>query len=227
MESFEGISKVYIIESPDSDDLFVNRSEGKALSKILPMSGINFDYKLAIDRDMFERAINNIIEEQKKSLNEHHNIFPYMHISAHGEKDGFYLTDNEFITWAQFKEYLNSILKCHEDFLFEYKDSGIKYSPLCLTMSVCEGINALKMCEIEGISPYSILVGPSEPISYSDALIAYSTFYHLYISKDNIFSGIDCVDRMNKAAGLDSIFKFNFGNEFHDVLDLHVKGKSC
>jgi len=202
-------AKVYIIESPSAVNILENVYEGKPLSNILNMSGIQNEHFLVINRKVLASVFEKIIDDAYNSATP---IMPYIHISAHGSDDGFKLADDDLIEWKVFKEYLDTINTSQKLGYFTPTGSSLLCSPITLCMSVCNGINGMKMCNESGISPYAVLIGPTESVHWADALIAFSTFYHLCIFKDK--RGDEVVVQMNDASGLDKIFKFNFGNEF-------------
>lgn len=174
---------VYIIESPSAGDLFHKKSEGEILERTLKMGGIPSEYKIVANANYLNVAITTgLIQylENKKALP------PAVHISAHGNQDGFELTSGELIEWEKLKEILKPINQAL---------SG----NLLLCMSSCEGFSAIKtaMNEEDGL-PFFEVVGPSGEPYWSDSAIAFAAFYH-HLAKGSSIS--DAVQAMRHASG--------------------------
>ncbi|KEI72159.1 hypothetical protein GV64_16775 [Endozoicomonas elysicola] len=142
---------VFIIESLDFDDEKSDRFEGKVLSQILKLNGIASEYYYIRTKQELDEIIDKFDESD----------YRYLHISCHGSPNSLETT----LDSVSFEE-LNTML-----------------SP-CLDkkrvfISACEMVNADLAGALIGDSECFSVIGPSEPVSFSDATIFWSSFYHL------------------------------------------------
>lgn len=56
-------------------------------------------------------------------------------------------------------------------------------SPIQLSMSSCYGLHAILADDSMGRSPFGFVLGHENEISWDDALIAFSVYYHNFVSK--------------------------------------------
>lgn len=82
------------LKSPN--DILRNRTEGKALSASLDLAEIANQYFQVINDECLNHCLE-IICEDINSLKDKDLVAPFIHISAHGNGDGFALTSGEFI----------------------------------------------------------------------------------------------------------------------------------
>lgn len=198
--------RVYIIESPSSEDLRAGRSEGKALYQSLKLADCDVLYKLVESQAEFESAFKFVIEDfydKKGKLS----AMPYIHISAHGDEDGIQLTNEELIDWADFTSLLDNINSAI-GFVLLSSESSHNVSRIVLGFSACKGFNAFKIWNMTNQCPcpYQCVVGPTIDIDWSDSLTAFITFYHLANFKNKSFD--EAVKHMNASAGLIDEFKY-------------------
>ena len=200
---------VHIIESPNPPDVYHKRFEGDALQKILSLDSIHSSHRLTVNKEAFEAAFKvGLIEEIKK----YNNCFPVIHISAHGNPDGIKLTSDEIITWIDLKNILLPINKALQE---------SAHSPVfLLCMSSCEGFHAFEIfMDDDKYLPCFAIVGAIGKPTWSDTLIAFSSFYHL-ISKGCTIT--DAVEGMKHASAVDD---FNYIAS-KDIKDLYIKWKA-
>lgn len=177
------VEVVSIIESPSATDILDNRREGYALTSALSLSGIPTQYFAVSSRATLQQAFEIIasnpastkrIRDQRLVQN---NLYvPFIHISVHGDEDGIYLTDETFIAWDELRDLLMSLKHITID-------PNINRKCLILCLSACRGIHAKKMIRDEEPWPFYVLVGSDVDVSWSDALTAWITFYHLSVTK--------------------------------------------
>lgn len=197
------MDRVYIIESPSPEDLYDGRCEGKALSEALRLAETDVTYSLASSRELFERALNFVVEDFFEKSGKW-SAMPFVHISAHGDADGIQLTDGDYFEWDDFRE---TLVKINEQIGFVPhvdKTVSTKISRIVLCFSSCEGYNGYKIHAVDPC-PFQFLVGPIAPVTWPDALTAFQVFYHAVNYGGKPFSG--AVQLMNTAAGLDSVFQ--------------------
>jgi hypothetical protein len=148
---------VFIIESLRFDDEKEDRFEGKVLSKILSLNGIESEYYYIRTKQEFDEIIYKFDESN----------FRYLHISCHGSPNSLETT-------------LDSM---------SFDELGAILSP-CLDekrvfISACEMVNSDLANSLIGNSNCYSVIGPSEPVSFSDATIFWSSFYHLMFAYNN------------------------------------------
>jgi hypothetical protein len=154
---------VYIIESPSAEDLLDGRTEGRVLNEALALAGIPHVYSLVTNEEMLLKAFSDRLVEALRTLNR----IPIIHFSLHGNNEGVALTDKKFLTWDYLRNFL---LPLEQTFPGD----------LLLCMSSCFGFSGCRMAmTAQNELPFSALVGNSDEADWSDAAIAYITFYHL------------------------------------------------
>ncbi|WP_405368094.1 hypothetical protein [Nonlabens sp. Asnod2-A12] len=197
------MDRVYIIESPNQEDIEEDRIEGKALFEALTLANCDVIYSLIESKADFIEAMEFIIEDffvQKGKWTS----MPYIHISAHGDEDGIELTNGDLFDWSDFKIELEKINNKigYVPHSTEYSDD---VSRITLCFSACKGFNAFKIWDKINICPYQCVIGPIVDIGWSDSLTGFITFYHLTNYKGTGFA--EAVNKMNISAGLDDEFQ--------------------
>jgi hypothetical protein len=211
MNKFKKNCKIYIIESQSDVDILVGRSEGKTLSLGLELAGISNQYFQVINEDMLDKCLD-FITEDIKNLKSNGLAIPFLHFSAHGNKMGIGLSNNDFLDWNNLRLKIDSLNSKIQKIVFQ--NDSIERSILHLCFSVCNGFHA---AEIQGDikeNKYTFIIGPVEEVDWSDSLLAFMTFYHQIIHKDT--KAITAVKNMNTAARLENIFQLSsgYGNMF-------------
>lgn len=147
--------EILIIESRSPQDIFDDRYESGTLKQILKLQGIHAKNIEVVDRKFLSKAI-------KYAEKEH---IRYIHISAHGNPDGFALTDGDFITWNEFDEIAWPRLK-----------------KTCLCFSSCGvGQGADELFNYHK-SFCNAIVAPTRNVNWGEALVAFSALYHRALS---------------------------------------------
>ena len=175
---------IYVIESPSSEDVFVDRHEGSLIYHAAKLNGIECIIRNAFSPELFEHALKTDLPHLMK---ENRACPPIIHISAHGNKNGIHLTNEEIISWPHLCELLIPINKLLNGGLF-------------LCMSSCKGFAALRMSfsSIKTQLPFSGVIGNTGEPLWNETGIAYATFYNL-LKKGEPFDTI--VEAMKKASG--------------------------
>ena len=206
---------VFVIESLADRDIRDGRSEGEALSAALRLACITSHYFNVKDLQSLTECLTEIgrlTVAKKKCGGQDMLTVPHLHFSAHGNEDGLALTGGDFVPWAGLRIMLLGLGKA---------TGYIGPSGYCLflaTFSACDGAFARQMFvgepppEIKdgmfgGKAPKPCIgvVGPAEPVTWSDSLTAFVTFYHLNLVKD--VPAQAAVSVMNQAAGLTNVFR--------------------
>ena len=151
-------AEVLIIESRSFDDIHNDRHEGKTLKEVLRMQGIKSHYYEVATK---EQLIKSLKRADRKSVK-------YVHISAHGEKGGFELTDGSFVTWADFDEVGWPYLK-----------------DTCLVFSSCDVAKGIEVIFSFHKTFCSAIVAPVREIYWHEGIVAYSAFYHRATKPDS------------------------------------------
>lgn len=148
---------VFIIESLDPDDEGNGRFEGSVISSILRLHGKQPKYRYVRTREEFEEAV----EEFGKSR------YRYLHISAHGDKEGLCTTNLAPIDFDE----LGDMLKPH------FKDKRLFLSACSM---VHEDMAAYVIPKTECFS----VMGPEDDIEFHRAAVFWASLYHLMFLKD-------------------------------------------
>ena len=144
-------AQVFIVESLRLEDEREERFEGQILKRILSLSGKAAAYYYIRTR----RELTKLMPVFDRSA------FRYLHISCHANIDTMATTFDP-ISFATLGEILRPHLKHRRLFL-----------------SACEMTTGELATEIlEGSGCYSV-IGPAETVSFSDAALLWSSFYHL------------------------------------------------
>lgn len=174
---------VYIIESPSHDDFYRGRSEADILGGMLRLAGIPVAKFTTTNEETFVAAFHDVIfpVESKQTR------FVVLHMSFHGTGEGIVLTEGTEITWDRLGKFFSAL---NERLDFR----------LIVSMSSCKGFGFCKSIATTwpGPSPFLLLIGPAADVSWSDLLVAYTTFYHL-LAKD--IPPPDAVEAMKVASG--------------------------
>ena len=183
-----------MIESPSNEDLLDGRTEGRALIESLRLAEIPVWYSLATTREMLERSLK---ERLVRALKEIPDRWPILHISAHGNHEGIGLSNDDFISWEELRFFLSELVDGME-------------GGLLICLSACFGTSAMRMAmnKRDGHTFWA-LVGNHEDAEWSDAAIAFSTFYHSFLKLKRTIE--DSVRAMRIASG-DNNFQEYFGH---------------
>jgi len=182
---------VFIMESPSSEDLLDGRTEGRALSEALRLSGTDSWYCMVTSRKMLFRALQ---ERLVAAINHFPKKNPILHFSMHGNQDGVGLTNGDFISWTELRAALASLNNA--------MDGG-----LLICMSSCFGGSGCRMAMHEDDEqPFWSLVGNENSASWSDAAVAYVTFYHKFFKGCSV---LESVEAMRIASGDPNFVYYN------------------
>ena len=183
---------VFVVESPRADDAYSHRSEMAALQLVGQLDEIPVYGRFALDREHFERALK---EDVGKILTQHFStkqgpLILFLHIGAHGDAEGFELSNHDSVTWVELRELLVPICR---------HLAGL----LVLSMSSCEGFQAIRAALRLGTPedtqyPFAALVGSTGAPTWSDTAIGYATLYHRLRQGATV---ADAVEAMRVASG--------------------------
>jgi hypothetical protein len=146
---------VYIIESLDFEDER-GPMEGKLLSDILELAGI--DYKYTYVRTITEllHFIDDFVASELR----------FLHLSFHGDKDSVQTT-LEIISHIELGQILGEKLQFRR-----------------LFMSACASVNDSLAHNIMEISKCNSIVGPSRTVDMDEIAIFWASFYHLMVKNN-------------------------------------------
>lgn len=184
---------VYIVESPSAADLLDGRTEGRVLSEALRLADTPHTYSVAANVAQFEVALG----QRLVNAWQQHKQWPILHLSMHGNSDGVAFTSGEFLTWAQLREKLLPLIR-------------VMPNALLICMSSCFGFSGCRIAmHHDGEPHFWALVGHPGDVNWTDAAVAYVTFYHRFFKGASV---PDSVDAMRFASG-DTRFLFAAGDE--------------
>lgn len=159
---------VHIVESPSPTDLLDGRTEGRVLVQALALANIPTWYSLTVNRDVF---VEGLYARLVQALNAVNDGRPVLHLSTHGNEHGIVLTSGEFISWEDLRELLIPINKTLGGMLL-------------VCMSSCYGFDGCRMAMTRSDDlPFLGLVAHNGPSTWSDAALAFATFYHQVLVK--------------------------------------------
>ncbi len=198
----KAITKIFIIESPSTEDVKEDRKEGLALSEILRLSNIQNTYMNVDSIDNLKTTLKQISSEVKREIKKYGAIT--LHFSMHGNQTGIGLTNGEFIDWNN----LYLILKDFNDVLgYITLPNGKKLAPVNLHFSVCQGFCAIAIKNIGSESPYQSLIAPTVAVNWADSIMAFATYYHNTLHKKN--GSKIAVEKMNSINDFNNVFKID------------------
>lgn len=200
------LTKVYIIESPTSDEISKGINEGAGLSKAFASSGI--DHKLYNVADV--SGLRSAIEEITTDVSQikFRLAAVTIHISMHGNDEGIGLTSGDFVTWKDLAELLRILFA---KAFIPREVYGIRLCPLTLCFSTCHGLSAERINDYttEDESLFQYIVGPVEAVTWANAEKAFVEFHRHTL--DGKGSSKEAVRIMNTVAHLDNVFQARFG----------------
>jgi hypothetical protein len=210
---------VDVIESPSPQDVLEDRREGYALVSALRLAQVPVRYFAVSNRETLRQSLSTIAgtpASRRHILNpqfsenrvvggrlaEHTIFIPSVHLSAHGNEKGIALTDGTLVSWVELAELLDELNKI-KGYIGTEKQRGMS----ALSLSCCKGLYAKQMLRDDKPWPVFAIIGSEQNIPWADALTAWVTFYHLFITKNMIVDV--AIERMNLAAGHEGLFKIH------------------
>lgn len=161
------MTAVHIIESPSPRDISDGKTEGRALCEYFRLSNTPHSYSMTVNVEQFLRSIDLSDEnnEIRKNIVQRHP--PIIHLSIHGDGNGIQLTDGTVLSWDDLRILFTTMNEILPD-------------GLMLAFSTCGGASSIRMSmlEDEKSKPFYATVGSFEAISWNDALVAFTVFYH-------------------------------------------------
>lgn len=152
------VADVFIIESLDPDDEGNGRLEGSSISHVLRLHGKNPVYRYVRTRAQFRGAIREFERLE----------YRYLHISAHGHKEGLVTTNLDEISNAELAQYLNPALRGKR-----------------LFMSACSAVHEDMAAIMIPATGCSSVVGPRTDVSFTEAAVFWPAIYHLLFTQDS------------------------------------------
>jgi len=151
------IPDVFIIESLTFEDEKSEHFEGKILSNILKLNGKNPIYYYIRTKKELDEVMDKFEDSE----------YRYLHISCHGSKNSMETT-LDFVSFDELSELIKPCL--------DYKR---------LFLSACSMVNESLAKKLLSNSKCHSVIGPYEPVLFSDAAIFWSSFYHLMFSEND------------------------------------------
>jgi len=176
---------IHIIESPNERDLESGRCEGRVLSEMLRLIGIEFEYRMVRTMQDWEEALTEFTVLIKGK-----NRAPLLHISMHGNEDGLALTDGSMITPDELGNQFRRVKTALN-------------GKLITCLSACSGFfPAAYACR--GDVPFGMLLAaPTRQVRWDEAALWFCVFYYrLHRDLDPTKAGMSA----NAAIGKDDLF---------------------
>lgn len=173
--------KVFIIESPNSMDLFFNRREANSLEAICKLFGHQVFTFLAKSKRELKEIIKYISNIDKQHDDEETSDQPLcLHFSCHGNNDGIEF-GKDFVEWDE----LYIILKDLFSITIEYEGDRILVFSSCGSSKQQFTKNVKKHFTFSDFYiPKYIFTTGGESISWDDAVLCWTVFYHQIDSLD-------------------------------------------
>ncbi len=185
---------IYLIESPSARDLYSGRNEGHSLVSILSLGEVEVNYFITSDAEHFEIALVDIA----KLISERDDfdyVMPFLHISAHGAKDGIELTDGDVILWDRLTKLLRDL---HVTVGCSKAGQPEEELPKCsLSLSSCSAFSNYVSTLSDNL-PVQTILGPDKDVGWCQSLLAFSSFYYQAFVQNQTFK--NAVSAMNAAA---------------------------
>lgn len=148
------LRSVFIAESLAPEDFYERRADGFAANEVLRLRGIRSEYRIALTRDLLERAVS---ECRRRN-------YEVFHFSSHGSAKRVTLADGTKLKWSEFARLLKPC-------------SGIGKA---LVMSTCQGgVAALTDALVEENVVFGWVFGSTAEIVYfPESCLAWSILYN-------------------------------------------------
>lgn len=170
------VADVFIIESLDPDDEGNGRFEGSNVSHVLRLHGKHPVYRYVRTKGQFRGAIREFAKSD----------YRYLHISAHGDRDGMVTTNLDDISNGELARFLNPAL------------SGKR-----LFLSACSMVHKELAAAIIPTTGCTSVVGPRTDVSFTEAAVFWPAVYHLLFTQDSERVTREALrNALSKAAGL-------------------------
>lgn len=153
---------VYVINSNYPEDHFFERADGIIVQHVLRALGIRADLKLALDRDLFRKAIVRAIKA----------ACDVIHVSTHGDEHGIAVCNDvrrsrlpQGFDWREFVE------------LFQ----GAGEPPQALVMAACNGASSNLAKAFSNVSKRpKIIIGSTDERHHADYVAAWALLYRRF-----------------------------------------------
>jgi len=155
---------VYIVESPNPGDFFDDRSEGRLIAEALTLAGIPAELRIVIDDENFLKALH---VGFFSAIKKHDKARPILHISAHGNEEGFSLSNGSRYPWKLFGASLTKLNRAMK-------------GNLLLCMSCCKGYSVSDLAKWvdSNDQPFAAVVGSDGEPTWTETLLGFQVFYH-------------------------------------------------
>ncbi len=148
------LKSVYIVESLDPKDFYERMLDGHAANEILRILGTRTEYRVAFTRKLARRAIAEAARGD----------YEVLHFSSHGNSEGVFLTDERFLTWAEFVELIRPAAGADK----------------ALVMATCGGGDKAltKALTAAGVVFGWVFGSTADSVHFSDSCLAWSILYN-------------------------------------------------
>ncbi len=150
---------IHIIESPGQRDIAEDRCEGKVLSEMLRLIGIEFEYRMVRNVQDWESALTEFTAQVKGK-----NRTPLLHISMHGNEDGLVLTDGSITAPDELGSQFRRV---------KTRLNG----ELVICLSACSGYFPAYYACRDDVPFGMLLAAPTRTVRWDEAALWYCVFY--------------------------------------------------
>jgi hypothetical protein len=180
---------VFLVESMSAEDMYEGLLEAEAIAQILRLLGLDAVCRTLVDRVHLAKAI-------QEAGNREFSVF---HLSCHAGEDGFDLTAEEDLSWAD----LAKIAKNH-----------LEKAVLCISGCEAGNVATAKAFRKQGTPP-PYIVGPETEVGYAQACVAWSVFYHYLAERGVSREHMQCaLNRMNQAVDSNFLYRRWTGQKY-------------
>ncbi|MBB5766538.1 hypothetical protein [Xanthomonas euroxanthea] len=151
--------RVFIIESPNARDFYIDRLDGRAARDVLKLENTQVQYRVALDKQHLIKSIKEATDLQCDVL----------HLSCHGDDVGIQLGSMSNIDWLELAGLLHAFATPQR----------------ILVMSSCAGgsVGLTKALVHQG-TIFGWVLGAADNVGFTDSCLAWSILYRLLEALD-------------------------------------------
>ena len=172
---------IYIVESPNAEEVKTGRQEGTTLKAALAHAGISAEHEPVQDHVTFAIALGKIVAR--------HQLLgkggvPVLHLSMHGNETGVGFTEGPPMGWDLLGACLGIV-------------NGALGGGVHVAMSTCRGFSGIEMAWRTSSVPFDRLIGPKEDVFWEDTVAAFVALYHFVAARGgSVDEGVDVMNHV-------------------------------
>ena len=174
--------RVLILESPNAEDFYIDRLDGRAARDVLKLENTQVQYRVALDRQQLIRGVKEATDLQ----------FDVLHLSCHGNDVGIQLSDMSDIDWLGLAALLDVFATPQR----------------ILVMSSCAGGSVdLTKALVKQNTIFGWVFGAAGDIGFTDSCLAWSILYRLIETLDG---PCDATTAQRAVSAINALVEGNF-----------------